>query len=76
MGTTNKLYEVISGEYNSALLFYQHINKRLLYSWELIQGLRELNPRHAALETAALPTELRPYKGRVNNNFLMDIFKR
>ena len=26
------------------------------------QGQKDLNPRHAVLETAALPTELYPYK--------------
>lgn len=37
-----------------------------LYTIKKIQGLGELNPRHAALETAALPTELRPYGGHTN----------
>ena len=27
----------------------------------LWQGLKDLNPRHAVLETAALPTELNPF---------------
>ena len=27
------------------------------------QGQKDLNPRHAVLETAALPTELYPYDG-------------
>ncbi len=31
--------------------------KRCLYFW---QGQKDLNPRHAVLETAALPTELYP----------------
>ncbi len=29
----------------------------------LWQGQKDLNPRHAVLETAALPTELYPYMG-------------
>ena len=28
------------------------------------QGQKDLNPRHAVLETAALPTELYPYKNK------------
>ena len=31
---------------------------QVLFSW---QGQKDLNPRHAVLETAALPTELYPY---------------
>ena len=30
------------------------------------QGQKDLNPRHAVLETAALPTELYPYKVKAN----------
>ena len=33
-------------------------NLRLFLFW---QGQKDLNPRHAVLETAALPTELYPY---------------
>ena len=32
-----------------------------LLSGVLEQGQKDLNPRHAVLETAALPTELYPY---------------
>ena len=35
-----------------------------LYQW---QGQKDLNPRHAVLETAALPTELYPYIMRFNS---------
>ena len=31
----------------------------------LWQGQKDLNPRHAVLETAALPTELYPYIGNI-----------
>ena len=30
-------------------------------SFEMWQGQKDLNPRHAVLETAALPTELYPF---------------
>ena len=35
----------------------------------LWQGLKDSNPRHAVLETAALPTELNPYI-QLNNNMV------
>ena len=35
-----------------------YINGFRICSW---QGQKDLNPRHAVLETAALPTELYPY---------------
>ena len=35
-----------------------HSDYRLFGLW---QGLKDSNPRHAVLETAALPTELNPY---------------
>ena len=38
---------------------HSHRKKRWLCFW---QGQKDLNPRHAVLETAALPTELYPYK--------------
>ncbi len=34
---------------------------RLTAAFSLWQGQKDLNPRHAVLETAALPTELYPY---------------
>ena len=34
------------------------LEKQLRSIW---QGWQDLNPRHAVLETAALPTELHPY---------------
>ena len=37
-------------------LIYQGFSR--LFVW---QGQKDLNPRHAVLETAALPTELYPY---------------
>ena len=40
-----------------AILIYH--NRLLCYS--LWQGQKESNPRHAVLETAALPAELYPY---------------
>ena len=36
----------------------KHLQMQVLFSW---QGQKDLNPRHAVLETAALPTELYPY---------------
>ena len=36
---------------------------RLSHSSTFWQGQKDLNPRHAVLETAALPTELCPYIG-------------
>ena len=34
------------------------------------QGQKDLNPRHAVLETAALPTELCPYTNDAHNAYL------
>ena len=42
---------------------WNHAVSRLLV-W---QGQKDLNPRHAVLETAALPTELYPYIMRFNS---------
>ena len=42
-----------------------HTNEKVRYrtsdTWLFWQGQKDLNPRHAVLETAALPTELYPY---------------
>ena len=40
-----------------AIFIYGHADKPLV-PW---QGQKDSNPRHAVLETAALPTELYPY---------------
>ena len=39
----------------------KRIAENLSFSTILWQGQKDLNPRHAVLETAALPTELYPY---------------
>ena len=39
---------------------------RLSHSSTFWQGQKDLNPRHAVLETAALPTELYPYVNYLN----------
>ncbi len=45
------------------LLSYDHSAN----AQEFWQGQKDLNPRHAVLETAALPTELYPYVLTSNN---------
>ena len=40
-------------------------------SW---QGQKDLNPRHAVLETAALPTELYPYV--LTSNIITDYYSK
>ena len=42
-------------------LLYKKENSHLLMTVSFWQGQKDLNPRHAVLETAALPTELYPY---------------
>ncbi len=41
-----------------AIILYMASGMLRLYPW---QGQKDSNPRHAVLETAALPTELYPY---------------
>ena len=44
--------------YRAICNIYMWKQANLLFPW---QGQKDLNPRHAVLETAALPTELYPY---------------
>ena len=46
--------KVLEKEQKNKAIYYE----MALYQW---QGQKDLNPRHAVLETAALPTELYPY---------------
>ena len=48
------LEKVLEKEQKNKAIYYE----MALYQW---QGQKDLNPRHAVLETAALPTELYPY---------------
>ena len=44
--------------YRAILSYYEQLLLRIFW-----QGQKESNPRHAVLETAALPAELYPYIG-------------
>ena len=55
------------------------LNYRATYTNQLMlgdvkwQGQKESNPRHAVLETAALPAELYPYMVRVSQREVVDL---
>ena len=55
--------ELIAGVEPANLILTKDALYRLSHSSKW-QGQKDLNPRHAVLETAALPTELYPYKVR------------
>ena len=55
---TNDFLYCFNKNNKSERITYHGNEVRIYRTW---QGQKDLNPRHAVLETAALPTELYPY---------------
>ena len=58
VATVKKTLKTVVCRQEKSLYFGVFLEIQALMIW---QGQKDLNPRHAVLETAALPTELYPY---------------
>ena len=58
VATVEKALKTVVYRQEKSLYFGVFLEIQALIIW---QGQKDLNPRHAVLETAALPTELYPY---------------